>query len=149
MDMRKIALYVAVAALAVPALAADAPMKAGKWQMTSEMKMEGMDMKMPPMTFEHCVTPEEAEKTATTAPHKGKNDTCKTTDYKIDGKVATWKLACEKPEATGEGKITYESDSFAEEMHLVMKNPSSGETMKVDQKLTGKRSGDCDGTEKK
>ncbi len=149
MHIRKMALYVAVAALAVPAFAAGGPMKAGKWQITAETKMEGMNMKMPAMTFERCVTPEEAEKAGTTEPPKGKNETCKVTDYRIDGKIATWKVNCDKPQMSGEGKITYAAETFDEEMNLVMKNPRSGESMKVDQKLTGKRIGDCNGTEKK
>jgi Protein of unknown function (DUF3617) len=141
--IRKIALFVAVAALALPAFAASGPMRAGKWQITAETKMEGMDMKMPAMTFEHCVTPEEAEKSAA-APPKGQNDSCTSSDFKIDGKVATWKLACEKPQMTGNGKITYGTDAFKEEMHMEMKDPSSDKATDVTQKMSGKRVGDCD-----
>ncbi len=144
MNIRKMALYVAVVALALPAFAASGPMKAGKWQITAETKMEGMDMKMPAMTFERCVTPEEAEKAGTTEPPKGKNDTCKIADYKIDGKTATWKVACDKPQMTGEGTITFAADTFEEEMHMAMKDQSSGQTLNVIQKMSGKRVGDCE-----
>ncbi len=150
MRIRQMGLLVAVAALALPVFAASGPMKAGKWQITAETKMEGMDMKMPAMTFERCVTPEEAAKAGTSEPPaKAKNETCKFADYKLEGNTATWKVVCEKPAMSGEGKITYASESFDEEMHMVMKNPQSGEEMKVDQKMTGKRIGDCTGNEKK
>ncbi len=148
MQIRKIALLLLVAALALPAFAASGPMRAGKWQMTAETKMEGMDMKMPPMTFEHCVTPEEAAKSATEPP-KGKNETCKITDYKLEGNKASWKVACDKPQMTGEGTITYSADAFEEEMHMNMKDPRSGNAMNVTQKMTGKRTGECTGDEKK
>lgn len=148
MRIRQLGLFVAAAALTLPAFAASGPMKAGKWQMTSETHMEGMDMKMPPMTFEHCVTPEEAAKSSTQPP-KGKNESCKITDYKLEGNSATWKFACEKPAMSGEGKITYAADSFEEQMNMEMKNPRSGEAMKVSQKMIGKRIGDCSGDEKK
>ena len=141
MRIRKIALYAAVVALALPALAASGPMKAGKWQMITETKMEGMDMKMAPMTMEHCVTPEEAEQSATRPP-KQKNETCKVAAYKIDGNVATWKVTCEKPDMTGEGKITYSADAFEQEMHMQMK--SADQTMNMTVKTSGKRVGDCD-----
>jgi hypothetical protein len=143
MHIRKIALYAAVAALALPALAASGPMRAGKWKMSAEMKMEGMDMKMPPMTFERCVTSEEAEQSSTQPP-KGKNDTCTITDFKIEGKTATWKEDCSKPKMKGDGKITYSTDSFEEEMNMQMQDPRSDKATNVTQKISGQRIGDCD-----
>ena len=149
MRIRQMGFFVAAAALALPAFAASGPMTAGKWQITAETKMEGMDMKMPAMTFERCVTPEEAAKAGTSEPPKGKNDTCKIADYKLEENTATWKVVCDKPAMSGEGKITYAAESFDEEMHMVMKNPQSGEEMKITQKMAGKRTGDCTGDEKK
>lgn len=145
MRIRQIGLVVAAAALALPVFAASGPMKAGKWQMTAETKMEGMDMKMPPMTFEHCVTPEEAAKAATEPPTRKKNEACKVMDYKLEGNKASWKISCDKPQMTGEGTITYSADSFEEQMHMKMQDPRAPEkTMNVEQKMTGKRIGECD-----
>ena len=67
MKVRNMILLAAVCAL--PAYAG--PMKAGKWVVTVETKMAGMEMKMPPVTAEKCVTPEEADNPQ---PPKMKND---------------------------------------------------------------------------
>jgi hypothetical protein len=133
MKVRNVALFVAAVALAMPLFAS--PMKAGKWKVTMETKMAGMDMKLPPMTFEKCVTPEEAEKPQ---PPKMRNDDCKLEDYKLDGSTVTYKIKCEKSGTTGEGKITYSADSYDGEVHMTV----HGTEMTV--KHTGKRTGDCD-----
>jgi Protein of unknown function (DUF3617) len=145
MKFRKITLFVAGAALMLPVIANAGPMKPGKWQITMEMKMAGVDMKMPAMTVERCVTPEEAEKPQ---PPKGKNDSCKVEDYKLDGSTVTWKVKCDKPEMSGEGKITYSAESWDGAMQMTMKDPRSGESMEMSQKMIGKRVGDCTASDK-
>ena len=133
MKIRTMVLFVIVVALALPTFAG--PMKAGKWSVSVETKMAGMDMKMPPMTFERCVTPEEAEKPQ---PPKARNEDCKIEDYKLEGNTVTWKVKCEKTNTSGEGKMTYSNDSYEGDMHMKMGD------REVTQKITGKRIGDCD-----
>jgi uncharacterized protein DUF3617 len=133
MRARNIAVFTVAAALSLPVFAG--PMKAGKWQIVMETKMAGMDMKMPPMTFEKCVTPEEAEKPQ---PPKMRNDDCKIEDYKLEGNTVTYKVKCEKAGTTGEGKITYGAEAYEGEVHMNMK----GQEMTM--KHSGKRIGDCD-----
>src|SRR3954470_1959887 len=91
MKLRNILVSAAVCALALPLFAG--PMKAGKWQISVESKMAGMDMKMPPVSVEKCITPEEAENPQ---PPKMRGDDCKIVDYKSDGSTGTWKNAWEK-----------------------------------------------------
>ena len=146
MNFRRMVLLVAVVVLTLPVMANAGAMKAGKWQITMETKMAGMDMKMPPVTIEHCVTPDEAAKPQ---PPKGKNDSCKTEDYRIDGNTITWKVKCDKPEMTGSGKMTVSAESWEGNTQVKMKDPSSGKSMEMSQKMTGKRVGDCAANDKK
>jgi hypothetical protein len=143
MKLRNFALCILVLAIAIPTFAAEgkSPMKPGKWQITITMDMPGMPMKMPPMTFTNCITKEQAENPQ--PPKAKQNDDCKVSDYKMDGNVVTWSMKCEKQNMTGEGKITFSSDSYEGESHMKM-----GE-MEMSQKYAGKYLGECDGTEKK
>jgi Protein of unknown function (DUF3617) len=143
MRLRSFTLCTIVLAIATTMFAADAksPMKPGKWQITITMDMPGMPMKMPPMTFVNCVTKEQAENPQ--PPKTKQNDDCKVSDYKMDGNVVTWSMKCEKQNMTGEGRITFSSDSYEGESHMKMSD------MEVSQKYAGKYLGECDGTEKK
>ena len=137
---RRITLLIAAAALLIPLVAGAAPMKAGKWQLTMEMDMPGMPMKMPPMSFSKCVTKEEAENPQ---PPKSKQSAdCKVSDYKLDGNTLTWNVTCEKENLSGTGKITYSSESYEGTMQMKM-----GE-QEMSAKYSGKRLGDCDASEK-
>jgi len=139
--MKRFATAVAAAAMLATATVATAagPMKAGKWQMTVQMEMAGMPMKMPPMNFTHCVTKEQAEKPE---PPKQQNSDCKVSDYKLDGNTVTWSVKCEKQNVSGNGKITYSGDAYEGVSHLKMGD------REMTQKYSGKRVGECDGTEK-
>jgi len=134
MQIRKGLLFLGAAALALPMFAG--PMKAGKWSMTIQTEMPGMPMKMPPVTVETCVTPEQAEHPE--PPKQRANSDCKISDYKLDGNTVTWKMVCAKQNMTGDGKITYSGESYTGEMHMLM-----GEH-EMSAKYTGKRVGDCD-----
>ncbi len=142
MRLRTLALCTLVLALTTPLLAAEArsPMKAGKWQITITMDMPNIPMKLPPVTITKCVTEEQAERPE---PPKGsKGDDCKISDYNLSGNTVTWKVVCEKENTTGEGKITFSSESYDGEAHMKM-----GE-IEMTQKFAGKYLGACDGSEK-
>jgi len=134
MKTRNIALFALVILLALPLFAG--PQRAGKWQMTTQVEMANMPMKIPAVTTEVCVTPEQAEKPE--PPKNPRQTDCKFSDYKIEGNTVSWTMSCEKQKMTGEGKITYSADSFDGSMHAKM-----GE-MEVTTKYSGKRLGDCD-----
>ncbi|HSP16493.1 MAG TPA: DUF3617 domain-containing protein [Thermoanaerobaculia bacterium] len=137
MKLRTLALCALVLALALPTFGASL-MKPGKWQVTIQTEMANMPIKMPAMTFTHCVTKEEAENPQ---PPKTKNDKsdCQVSDYKIDGSTVTWSVTCTgKQPMTGEGKMTFSGDAYEGTTHL------KADQMEMSQKFTGKLLGACD-----
>ena len=137
MKLRNLTLFALVCALVVPAYAAG-PAKAGKWQTTMEMEMEGMPMKMPPTTFTHCVTKEQAENAESAIPKSSKDSGCTFTDVKVDGNTVSWKMTCEKQGMTGTGTATYSGDSYTGKMDMKVADHA------MHMKYAGKRLGDCD-----
>ena len=129
----------AVCLLAFSAFAADAPknpMKPGKWEVTTQMDMPGMQM--PARTFTKCVTKEEAENAENSVPRGRQDAACKLSDVKVEGNTISWKMNCAERQMTGEGKATYEGDTYTGQMHV----KSADHEMTIN--YTGKRLGDCD-----
>lgn len=142
MKLRSLVLSLTLCALALPLSAAHLA-KAGKWQGTMQMEMPGMPMKMPPQTFVHCVTKEEAENAENLIPKSGdKRGGCVYTDVKVDGSTMTWKMKCEKSGMTGTGTVTYHGDSYEGSLQMKAGDRDMSAT------YSGKYLGDCDGTEK-
>lgn len=139
MKPRTVIVPAAVCLFALPLLAADtpSPMKPGKWEITVQMEMPG-GMSMSPRTITRCVTKEDAANAEKTLPTMRNESECKISDVNVDGKTVSWKINCEKQQMTGEGKITYENDTYSGEMH--MKMPEHEMSMKYN----GKRVGDCE-----
>jgi hypothetical protein len=130
----------ACCAIAVAAVVAQSPMRAGLWEVTTEMQMPGM--KMPEMKANQCVTPEQLKDPASALPKPSTDqagkDACKTSDYKASGNTVTWKMACAAPQSmTGAGELTFSGDTYAGTMKMTM--PQGDMTMR----LGGKRVGDC------
>jgi uncharacterized protein DUF3617 len=130
-------MVVGLCLLALP-MVANAGITPGKYQVTVEMEMAGMD-KMPSATVEQCITKEEAENPQKTVLQDaaGKNNSCKVSDLKVDGNTISWKVNCEKEQISGEGKMTLESDSYSGTVNLKVQD------RQMTQKFTGKRLGDC------
>jgi hypothetical protein len=138
MKVRNFALFVLACALVAPAYAAG-PVKPGKWETTMEMDMPGMPMKMPPRTFTHCITKEQAENPENAVPRSDRQQDCKISDLKVEGSTVSWKMTCEKSQATGAGSITYSADSYTG--HMDMKMAGDRE---MHMKYSGKYLGACD-----
>ena len=132
--MRNLKLMIIVVAVTVAANAA--PMKPGKWQITVDTRVSGMDISAPPVTMSECVTDEEAASPA--PPKTDPNSDCTVGDYKLNGNVVTWTIACPKEELKGDGTITFNGDSYDGLTKLKI-----GDT-DVTQKLTGKYVGACE-----
>src|SRR5436190_10225406 len=98
--MRLRAAAVLVAGLAASiAILAQGPRRDGKWEVTTEMEMAGMPMKMPPMVTTQCITKEDADDPQKAIPkgrgRGGEEPTCKMEDYKIEGNKVTYTMKCE------------------------------------------------------
>jgi hypothetical protein len=136
--MRKYLPYLFAAILAFSAVAASAahPQKPGKWQHKIEMEMPGMPMKLPPMTFERCVTEEDLKDPQKAIPSDGKSK-CKIGDYKIDGNTVTWTVDCPEQQTKGSGEITFTEGSYTGWMKMTV-----GE-QEMKTKYSGKWLGEC------
>jgi hypothetical protein len=133
-----LAAIVFVAVCSTPAFS-QAPVRDGQWEITTEMDMPGMPMKMPAMKTTQCITKQQAEDPNSAVPQsQNKNSACKVSDYKLSGNKVTWTMKCEGQDAmTGTGEITYGVGSYDGWMKMTT---SKGE---MTMKYTGKRLGDC------
>lgn len=139
--MRKSLLYVIAGllalALVVPAMAAENPQKAGKWQVKMEMEIPGMPVKMPPFTTTVCLTEEDLKDPQKSVPNDPKSQ-CTVGDYKIDGNTVSWTIDCPKQQTKGKGEITFTEDSYDGWMNMTV-----GE-QEMTTKYSGKWLGACE-----
>ena len=115
-----------------PVRAADPP--GILWESTSQMAMPGMPMQMPAQTVKVC-----SAKTWTKPPPGG-DRSCVTSDYKLVGNKATWKMQCSgQMPMTGTGELTFVgSDSYTGAIQAT----AQGTNMTI--KLSGRKVGTCD-----
>ena len=109
-------------------------MQEGLWEITSEVKMPGVNM--PPSTHKQCITKDDL------VPQKAQSrNECKVTDVQYKGNTVIWKIECSGQGGvmTGIGRITYNGDSFVGQMKMTM----PGQGMKVTTHMKGRRIGDC------
>ena len=122
--------------------AQDSARQDGRWEVTVEMEMPGMPMKMPAQTITRCVTKEEAADPQKALPQGGRGaaaDSCKVSDYKMAGNTVTWAMKCGPPEQmSGTGEMVYDGDSYKGTMTMSM---ATGQAIVM--KHSGKRLGDC------
>jgi hypothetical protein len=109
-------------------------MQEGLWEITSEVKMPGMNL--PPSTHTQCITKDDL------VPQKTQpGQECQMTDVKVNGNTVTWKMRCsgQGRDMTGTGQITYNGDRFSGSMKMNM----PGQAMKIITHMKGRRIGDC------
>lgn len=122
------------------AVSAQAPVRDGRWEISTEMDMPGMPMKMPPVKTTQCITKEQANDPTAVVPKadQDKNSNCKVSDYKVVGNKVSWTLKCEGKNAmSGNGEITYAADSYDGWMKMKMSDTE------MTMKYKAKRLGDC------
>ena len=121
-----------------PARAEDPP--GVLWETTSQMVMPGMPMSMPANTVKLCTAKEWKE-----APGgMDERQKCHTSDFKMVGSKATWKMTCAGPPAmTGDGEIIRDGDNA-----YTGKITFNSEQGAMTIMLAGKRLGVCDPSKK-
>lgn len=111
--------------------------KPGKWEVTTRMEMQGMQMNMPPMTHTQCITENDY------VPQTGQpGEECTITKTRVSGDTVTWTMHCrgEGGEMNGTGTVTYQGDSFKGEINMSMVPSGMSMTIYTD----GRRIGSCD-----
>ena len=137
--MKKKVLFVSIACIAFSGVLAwaEPKMNPGKWEMTTKTTMAGM----PPQTVTHtqCVTNDDLVPMSRDA-----NQECRVTDIVYKGNTVSWKISCggQGGGMTGTGKVTYTGDNMHGTMHMTM----TGSNMQVNNQLSGRRIGACDGS---
>lgn len=114
-------------------------MRPGKWEVTSTSEMTGMpmQMKIPPVTFSLCVDKQIPDK-----PPIAADKSCKFSNYKLSGEVATWKMDCGgHGKMSGEGSIQFKGDTYTGSSILTMS--MGGMSVQMKNNYSGKRLGEC------
>ncbi len=115
-------------------------MKEGKWQITSDISMKGVPMKMPAMTHEQCLTKKDM------IPQSGQKGegSCTVSNQIINGDTVNWEVVCKNAnvESTSKGSITYSGDSFKGTIEMTIAGGPM--TMTGTTTLSGKYLGSCD-----
>ncbi len=133
-----------VAVLLAPSLAAAAPPASTpaepgvQWEQTVEMQMAGFSM--PAQTSKVCVP----SKGMAEPPGTGRDENCKITNLRNDGRKMSWSMICEKEKITGTGEIVQRADGYDGKM--TMNSPEGEMVMKLSGKKLG---GECDAAEMK
>jgi hypothetical protein len=122
--------------------AAQLNMKDGLWETTMKTEMAGMPGGAPVQTMQRCYTAADFQDPAAMNRGMDKGARCDTTDYRLQGNTATWKIACTGEGAmTGTGTATYGGTSYTMTNRMAMTH--SGQTMNMTTTQTGKYLGPC------
>lgn len=134
--MKRLVLLAFVCLLVLPAAAvAGGPdMEPGLWEITTESRMQGMNI--PASTMTQCLTEDDMVPRNT---QPGQD--CEITDLTTSGDTVRWTMRCggQGEEVESTGQIRYHGTSF--EGNITTTIGSTG--MTVESILTGKRLGDC------
>ena len=107
----------------------------GKWEITVQVEMSGMPMKMPPSTFTQCINKNQA------IPMNEKpGQQCNVKDIKSNGNTMSWTVECTTAGGpmSGKGSVTYHDDSMEGSMRM----QTQGMTMT--SRYKGHRVGACE-----
>lgn len=132
-----ISTFVALVLVACVTCATAQEMKPGLWEITSVMKMQGMQM--PGNKFKYCLT---AQDVASGKQYSG-NQECVISNLKTAGSNVSYDMACSTDggKMTGSVKGTMGPTAYTFDQKIrMMPDPGMGE---MHQTMTGRRIGDC------
>lgn len=137
--MKKSAMFLIVAALVLWTAAAQAQLKDGLWEITSQAQISGMQQQMPPATVRQCIT-----KSDPVVKNQDKDYNCKTTSLKVSGNTVTYAVECKGKEGTmfSEGKNTYTGNAMEGTSTTSFKMQGQP-AMQVKTKMSGKYIDPC------
>jgi hypothetical protein len=122
------------------ASAAQPNIKDGLWEITMKMEMPGMPGAAPPQTLQRCFSAKDFEDPG--AMSRDKSMQCETSDYRLQGNTASWKIVCKGEGAmTGSGTATYGGTTYTMTSRMAMTH--GGQTMNMTTTHTGKYLGPC------
>jgi len=113
--------------------------KEGQWKITTDVKMKGMPMQMPPFTHTQCITQNDLVP-KTSQPNQPDQDT-KITNLKVNGNTVSYDISSASPggQMVGHSTVTYEGDKMKGTMTATVQ-PGN---MEMTYDMKGTRIGDC------
>lgn len=111
----------------------------GLWEVSTEVTIPGMPMKMPAMTTEQCFT-----KQSMNPENILQQNNCQMHKMDIQSNQASWSMTCEQEGMTmqGSGNIQYQKTQFSGTFDLVISGAPEG-AMSMQTKLSGRYIGQC------
>jgi hypothetical protein len=121
--------------LAFAAFADETAVKPGKWQLTMQVEMPGIPVKLPVTNFAQCITESDAK---SLIPQDKNSKDCKFSDYQVTASTVSWSMDCAKDNMKGTGQLSYTAETLTGAMQV----NKDGQDFTV--KYDGKHAGDCD-----
>jgi hypothetical protein len=117
--------------------AAEPDFREGLWEITAEVSMPGMPMRMPPSTRTQCLTKEDMVPAAPSGDQQ-----CTVRNVKVQGNTVSYDLSCSAPgnEMQGHGEVTYAGETLQGKMQMRM--PTQG-NLPMTSTYKGRRLGPC------
>ena len=106
----------------------------GLWEITVDIEIAGMPMKMPASTYTQCIRKDNA------VPRSAQPDgACTPKDVHVKGNTVSWTVSCDNPggKMTGKGIIIYHKDKMDGHMNM------EGQGMNMTTHFKGHRIGSC------
>lgn len=121
----------ALAALSGQALA---ELKPGLWEWTSQLKMPGVPMAMPPSVHQACLTKDDL-----VPKERDPQSDCKLGSVKQQGERVEWSMTCDTPQGqvSSRGEMVYRGESASGVSYI----ETGG--MQMTSKMQGRRLGNC------
>jgi ABC-type oligopeptide transport system substrate-binding subunit len=119
-------------------VAAELDIKEGTWEITSQVEMSAMPVKIPPVKVKQCFT-----KQSMTPEQILRNNNCQMQKMDVNNNSVTWEMSCQQQgmQMTGRGHLVYQKTSFSGNFDMTMEGGK--EAMNIRTLLNGRYIGPC------